>query len=135
MPDAEDQPALADMVDGRGLLGEPERVAERQHLHRRADLDALGASGYRRRDGERGREDGLPGGDVQFGQPHDVEAPGLGGIDLGEGLGECARLRLTGRTLKLVEDAELHPEPSENRVMVRPGGGAFNGADERAKNR
>ena len=43
--DAEDQPAIADVIDCRDLLGEPQRMAKRQHLHGDADLHALGARG------------------------------------------------------------------------------------------
>ena len=53
--DAEDQPAAADLVDRRGLLGEAQRVAERQDLHRGADLDPAGARGDRARHDQRRR--------------------------------------------------------------------------------
>ena len=38
--DPVDQPAMADLVDGRGFLGEAQRVRQGQDLHRDADLDA-----------------------------------------------------------------------------------------------
>ena len=39
---AEDQPAAADLVDRRGLLGEDSRVVERRAGDQRAELDAVG---------------------------------------------------------------------------------------------
>src|SRR5947199_10755087 len=43
--DPENEAAAADLVQGRGLFGEAQRVTERQYLHRRADLDAAGSGG------------------------------------------------------------------------------------------
>ena len=43
--DAEDQPAAADVVQGRGHLGEHPRVAERRAHDERAELHALGRVG------------------------------------------------------------------------------------------
>src|SRR5205807_4313953 len=51
--DAENQPPLADVVERRDLLGKPQRMAQGQHLHGNADVDALGARGNGRRDQER----------------------------------------------------------------------------------
>ena len=45
---------------------------------------------------------------VQLGQPHGVEPPALGRIDLLEGLPKSLRRACTGRVLKLVEHAEFH---------------------------
>ena len=38
--DAEDDPALADLVEGRDLMGQQHRVAQRRQQHRGAELDA-----------------------------------------------------------------------------------------------
>ena len=54
--DAKDQPAVAQLIDRGGLLGEPQRVAERQDLHRDPDLDPAGARGDRAGDAERRRQ-------------------------------------------------------------------------------
>ena len=54
--DPEDKSAAADLVDRRGLLGEPQRMTERQDLHGGADLDAVGARGDRARHGQRRRQ-------------------------------------------------------------------------------
>jgi hypothetical protein len=42
-PDAEDQSALGDVVQGRGFLGNAKRIGQRKHLHAGPDSDPLGA--------------------------------------------------------------------------------------------
>ena len=81
-PDAEDQPAVAELVDRRRLLGQPQRMAQRQHLDGDADLDAPGARGDRAGDAERRRQQRAPRLEMQLGQPHHVEPPALGRVDL-----------------------------------------------------
>ena len=54
--DPKDQPAVAQLIDGRRLLGQPQRMAQRQDLHGDADLDAPGARGDRAGDAERRRQ-------------------------------------------------------------------------------
>ena len=108
-PDPEDQPSAADLVDRRGFLGEAQRVPERQDLHRGADLDAAGARRDGARHGQRRRQQRAGRVHVDFGQPHDVEAPALGRVDLREGLRERLGLGLRLGRKKLVEDAEFHP--------------------------
>jgi len=44
---------VTDLIDGGPLFGLTERVGERQHLDRRADLHALGAGGDGGGDGDR----------------------------------------------------------------------------------
>ncbi len=106
--DAEDQAAVGELVDGRGLLGDPQRMAERQHLHCRADLHALGALGDGGgEDHRRGKHRAL-GREVQLGEPHGVEAEPLGRIDLREAIGEGRRLAGARQALKFVEHAEFH---------------------------
>src|ERR1051325_10779648 len=41
--DAEVKPALRELVERRGLLGDPDRIVERQHGRASAEPDALGA--------------------------------------------------------------------------------------------
>src|SRR6185312_11961423 len=53
--DAEDETSVTDLIDRRRLLGEAQRVAQRQYLHAGADLHALGAGGDRAREGQRRR--------------------------------------------------------------------------------
>ena len=81
-PDPENQPSPAHLVDRRGLLGDAQRMAQRQDLHRDADPDPLGARGDRAGDRHRRRQDRARRIDVQFGQPHRVEPVALGGVDL-----------------------------------------------------
>ena len=86
--DAVDQPAVADLIDRRGLLGEAQRVRQRQHLHRDADLDRAGARGDRARHHHRRRHHRALGRAVQFGQPDRVEPDPFGLLDLGQCLFE-----------------------------------------------
>src|SRR5262249_60546065 len=44
-PDAENEPTMTDLVDRRGFLADPRRMAQREHLDTRADLDAAGTCG------------------------------------------------------------------------------------------
>ena len=75
--DAEDQPALAELVDGRDFLGKAQRMAERQHLHGGADLHALGSLGDGGGEDQRRGQHRPLGGEVQLGQPHGVEPPAV----------------------------------------------------------
>src|SRR5215467_11266364 len=43
--DPENQPAMTDLIDCRGFLADPQRVAQRQNLDASADLDAASACG------------------------------------------------------------------------------------------
>src|SRR6266849_4500364 len=106
-PDPEDEPAMADLIDRRGLFGEPQRVAQRQDLNRGADLHALGACGDRAGQGQRGGAHRAFRRDMDLGQPHRIETPALGGIDLLEGDRKRVLVGHPGGALKLVEHAEL----------------------------
>ncbi len=83
-PDAEDQPAVAYMINRGGFLGDAQRMAQRQDLDRDADLHAPRPH----RDGTcdvqgRGQNRAF-GRIVQFRQPHDIETCGLGFVHLSE---------------------------------------------------
>src|SRR6516164_8446971 len=106
-PDSEYQAALADLVDRRGLFGQPQRMAEWQYLNAGPHLHAFGAGGYGTGESERRRAHRPVGVDVDFRQPHRVEPPALGGIDLFERGGERLLVTHTGGPLKLVEHPEL----------------------------
>ena len=96
------------MIHRRHLLGELQRVAQRQHLHGGADLHPLGPRGDRGGQHQRrGQHRTLRRG-VQFRQPHHVEAIAFGGIHLLEGVGEGLLLGLPRHPLKLVEHTEFH---------------------------
>ena len=83
-PDAEDQPAMANVIDRGGFLGDPHRMAQRQDLDRDADLHALGPHRDGTGDVQRRGENRAFGGVVQFRQPHNIEAGGLGFVHLSE---------------------------------------------------
>ena len=106
--DAEDQPAVADLVHRRRLLGQLERMAERQHLHGGTDLHPLGPRGDRGCDRQRRGQHRTLRRRMQFRQPHHVEAVAFGRVHLLEGVGERLLLGLSRHPLKLVEHAEFH---------------------------
>ncbi len=106
--DTEDEPSVADLVDGGGFLGEPQRMAERQHLDCGADLHparALGNGGGE--DQGRGQHRAI-GHEMQLRKPHGVEPPRLGGVDQRKGLREGLLFAGVPGLLKLVEQAEFH---------------------------
>ena len=96
------------MIDRRGLLGQPQRVAEWQDLDGNADLNALGTGSDRGGDAERRRQHRALRIEMQLGQPHRIETPALGRIDLLERLREGLSLGAPGQGRKLVEHAEFH---------------------------
>src|SRR5262249_27503656 len=98
----------ADLIDGGALLGDAQRMAQRQDLHGDADLDAIGTGGDRTGDAERRRQERALRIEMEFSQPHYVEAPALGGVDLRKGLLEGLPLRAAGEGRELVEHAEFH---------------------------
>ena len=57
--------------------------------------------------------------EMDFGQPHHIEAPALGGIDLRHALVERFRLAAPGQRRKLVKHAEFHRRSSEPFVSLR----------------
>ncbi len=99
---------MADLIDSRRLLGKLERMAQRQHLHRGADLHPLGPRGDRGGDHQRRGQHRPLRRSVQLGQPHHVEAVAFRRIHLLEGFGERLLLGLSRHPLKLVEHAEFH---------------------------
>ena len=68
----------------------------------------LGARGDRAGDRHRRRQHRARRVDMQFGQPHRVEAVALGGVHLVEGLGKRVRLTAAGHHRKLVKHPEFH---------------------------
>src|SRR4029450_14089133 len=55
--DTELEPALADVVDGGDLLGDAQRMVQRQHLNRGAHADTPGPGRDRARNLQRRRDD------------------------------------------------------------------------------
>src|SRR5262245_24029350 len=107
-PDPKKQSALADLIDRGGLLGETQRVAERQDLDAGADLDVAGTRGNGAGDGQRRRQYGAARLLVDFGKPDRVEAPTVGGFDLGERLRERLRRGLLRPAVEFMVDANFH---------------------------
>src|SRR5215471_1396009 len=105
--DPEDQPAMADMINGGAVFRQAQRLAQWQNLHAGTDLDVFGAGSDRARDRHRHRTDRTLGRHMDFRQPDRVEAPALCGVDLVEGGGECFGLGLARTPLKLVEHAKF----------------------------
>ena len=115
-PDAEIEPALADVIDGRRLLGDAQRVLERQHLYGNADPEPRGAGCDGAGDHHRLREHGAAGVEVQLRQPDAIEPPGLGRVDLIEPQLEGLALRRAGAVLELHEHPDVHAA-----LLARPG--------------
>ena len=70
--DAEYEPPLADLIDRRGLFGEAQRMAQRQHLHGDADFHAGRAGGDGAGDRQWRRQIGALGCEMDLSQPHRV---------------------------------------------------------------
>src|SRR3990172_6574361 len=106
-PDPELEASLAEVVHGGDVLGDAERVVQRQDLHRRPDADPLGAGGDRGGHRDRRGEHGAARVEVDLAQPHAVEPQGLGGVHGLEAFAERVGLADSGPQL-LDEDAEVH---------------------------
>ena len=108
-PGTEEQAPAARLVDRRGLLGQPQRMVQRQHMHRRADLDPLRARGELPGDVERRAQYRTPRLLMDFGQPEHVEAPALGVLGLLEALLERVGVALPRHLpVKFMIPAEFH---------------------------
>jgi hypothetical protein len=84
-------------------------MAERQHLHRGADLDAAGARGDRRGDGERCGQHRARRLLVDLGEPDRIEPPALGVGYLIQRLRERVGIRLLIHlAVEFMVPAELH---------------------------
>ena len=99
---------MADVIDGRGVFRQTQRLAQRQDLNPGPDLDVFGARGDRARDGHRHRAHRALGRHVDLGQPDGVETPAFGGVDQFKGILEGRCLGRAWHSVKLVEDPELH---------------------------
>jgi len=80
--DPEDQPSVAQLIDRCGFLGEPQWMAERQYLNGDADLDPARARCDRAGDAERCRQYRSARLEMKLGEPHHIESPTLGRVDL-----------------------------------------------------
>lgn len=77
-PDAEFDPAAAEQVGQGGVLGDPERVVQRQRRHRGTEPDPVGPCGHCGEVDERGGDDAALRTQVVLGDPEGVEAEVLG---------------------------------------------------------
>ena len=82
-------------------------MAQGQHLHPGADLDAPGSRGNGTGDRQRRGANRALGSDMKLGQPHRIEPPLFGCVDLRKRLGKGGLGGGTRRALKLVKHAEL----------------------------
>src|SRR5204863_8062014 len=105
--DPELETALADLIDGGDLLGDAQRMIEREHLDRRADPDAAGARGDRACDLQRCGDHRAGRGEVDLAEPDAMDTPGVGAVRQLEDVAEGLRLR-DSVTLLLDEDSEVH---------------------------
>jgi hypothetical protein len=106
---AELEPPLGEMVDRRDVLGQAQRVAQREHLDRDADLDAPGARRQRRCDHQRRRKYRSILLEMDLGEPDGVEAHVLRRLHLAQRIVEGRRLAHPRRARELREQAEFHP--------------------------
>jgi hypothetical protein len=105
------QPPMAQRVHHADFRDQPHRFIERCHHHGRAELDALGLPGQPRQH-HQGRRTHAIVGKVVLGKPGDLEAVGLGCLDLFDGVviklvGLAARCAVAHQ----VELAKVHRRP------------------------
>jgi hypothetical protein len=108
-------------------------MAQRQHLHGDADLDAAGARGDGAGDAERRRQHRALRVEMKLGQPHHVEAQLFGRVDLLERLGKGVGVGAPRQRRELVKHAEFHGD--ELLCAVRRAGGALKSEDHRGRGR
>jgi hypothetical protein len=104
---AEVEAPAAEVIDGRHLLGDAQRVRQRQHGHGGPDADAPRAGGHEAGERHRRRLHRSRRAEVNLAKPDAVESPRLGGVGQLERLLEGRRLARLPSTL-LDEDAEVH---------------------------
>src|SRR5262249_40260074 len=115
--DAEVEAALAQMIDGRDVFGDPEGIAERQHLHRRADAHAPGAGGDEARQRDRRRVHGAGRIEVNLAEPYAVESRRLGRLCEVERFLERGVLARPGPPF-LQKNSELHGRYPQSRRLA-----------------
>src|SRR5262245_50864134 len=106
--DPEVEASGADVIDRRGLFGDPQRIVERQHLHGHPDAQAPVPRRDRARHHDRRREHRPCGREVHLAEPHAVEPPGFGRVHEVESLAERRGLVAAAADLELHEDPEVH---------------------------
>src|SRR5712692_9089864 len=105
--DPEVEAPLAELIHGGRFLGDTQRVAEREHLHRDAHADAPGAGGHEARERERGGLNRAPAVEMDLAEPDAVEAARLPRVRQLEGLAQRGAFADAAAPL-LQEDPEMH---------------------------
>ena len=109
-PDAEVKPPLADLIHRGNLLGDAERVVQRQHINGHSDAKAARARGNAAGDGDGRGQHRAVGRKVHLGQPGAVQPAALGGIHQLEPLAEGIRGAAAGAGFKLHKHTEVHSD-------------------------
>src|SRR5262249_37587226 len=110
--------SIADLVDSGSFLGEPQGMAEWQHLNRGADLHSTRALGNGGSKDQWRCQDRAIGGEMQLCKPHGIESPLLGGVDQREGLRKGFCFARVPRFLKFVEQTEFHRSCPIDRLFL-----------------
>ncbi len=93
-PEAENETAAAQNVEERRVLGDPQRIGERQRHHRGADLDALRQAGEIAGIDEDVGHDAVFAREVMLGEPGVIEAELVGAQDLAGDAGMHVAVRI-----------------------------------------
>ena len=104
------EPAAAEDVDDRGVLGDPDRVLQRQDHDGGAETNALGALGGGREKGERRGETGAVVQEVVLGHPAAVVAELLGSREQVER--EAIGVGSVVPNMQMGQEAKAQPLPS-----------------------
>src|SRR5882724_1630815 len=119
--DPELEPALADVIQRRDLLGDAQRVVEREHGDGRSHPEAPGPGRDRAGDLEGRRDHRAVRREVDLAEPDAVEAPVLGALSQLEGVPERRDLVRSVAHL-LDEDPEMHGYWPPRTRAARPRG-------------
>jgi len=111
--DAEIEATLRKLIEGRGLLGDPDRIVERQHGRAGAKPDALGAGRQIGQECVIGRKQSAVADEMVLDDPGVIDADLIGELDL---LDDAAIMLLRGTQVRdvggKVEQPEFHlPKP------------------------
>ena len=110
-PDADLEPAVAQVIEDADLLGEPQRRNERQQIDQRADPHPLGRARERAEIDARHRHE-IERGRVVLGDVQAIDAGLIGGGGEFEALVERLRDRAIGGALDMIEDTDFHFWPA-----------------------
>src|SRR6266851_713853 len=106
--DAEFEPPMAQDVGGGRLLGHLDGAVQRQERDCCAEPDTLGALRCGAKNHQRACENRGTAAEVQFAEPHCVEAQFVAELDLGEDILDTLTFGLRVRARQLIEKSESH---------------------------